>query len=234
MSWTSSLFGSTDVGNSSVGNSNAMANKTTVGDAVANTDHSRTGNSVGENRTSDGVGNRCGNNVREDGLAIVGDLGDVSIDVVGVVVDGLDTAVREVHLVGALNNTGAIVALRLAEGSARVLVSNSVVVGVGGDLGKVGGSVSNSVGNGGSVDNRSVVDNRGMVDDRGGMNHRSSVGHSVAKTMSNNTVGKSVANNAMGKTVSGNNSVSKTVAGKELRGSRGRSQEGGDASKGLK
>ena len=233
MSWTSSLFGSTDVGNSSVGNSNAMANKTTVGDAVANTDHSRTGNSVGENRTSDGVGNRCGNNVREDGLAIVGDLGDVSIDVVGVVVDGLDTAVREVHLVGALNNTGAIVALRLAEGSARVLVSNSVVVGVGGDLGKVGGSVSNSVGNGGSVDNRSVVDNRGMVDDRGGMNHRSSVGHSVAKTMSNNTVGKSVANNAMGKTVSGNNSVSKTVAGKELRGSRGRSQEGGDASKGL-
>ena len=118
MSWTSSLFGSADVGNSSVGNSNAMANKTTVSDAVANTDHSRTGNSVGENRTSDGVGNRCGNNVREDGLAIVGDLGDVSIDVVGVVVDGLDTAVREVHLVGALNNTGAIVALRLAEGSA--------------------------------------------------------------------------------------------------------------------
>merc|ERR1719186_951217 len=134
------------------------------------------------------------------------------------VVDSLDTAVREGHLVGALNNTGAIVALGLAEGSARVLVSNSVVVGVGGDLSKVGGSVSNSVGNGGSVDNRSVVDNRGMVDDRGGMNHRSSVGHSVAKAMSNNTVGKS---------------VSKTVAGKELWGSRGRSQEGGDASKGL-
>merc|ERR1719476_715095 len=172
----------------------------------------------------------------------VGHLSNVSIVVVGVVVDGLDTAVREVHLVGALNNTGAIVALGLAEGSARVLVSNSVVVGVGGNLGKVGGSVSNSVGNGGSVDNRGVVDNGGMVDDRGGMDHRSSVGHSVAKTMSNNSVGKSVANNAMGKTVSndsvgetvaGNNSVSKTMAGKELRGSRGRSKEGGDASKGL-
>merc|ERR1719476_561052 len=162
----------------------------------------------------------------------VGNLSNVSIVVVGVVVDGLDTAVRKVHLVGALNNTGAIVALRLAEGSARVIVSNSVVVGVGGDLGKVRGSVSNSVGNRGSVDNRGVVDNRGMVDDRGGMDHRSSVGHSMAKTMSNNTVGKSVANNAMGKTVS-NDSVSKTMAGKELRGSRGRSQEGGDASKGL-
>ena len=195
------------------------------------------GSSVGN---SNRVGNSMGN--RGNSSSRVGHLSNVTIVVVGVVVDGLDTAVREVHLVGALNNTGAIVALSLAEGSARVLVSNSVVVGVGGDLGKVGGSVSNSVGNGGSVDNRSVVDNRGMVDDRGGMNHRSSVGHSVAKTMSNNTVGKSVANNAMGKTVSndsvgktvsGNNSVSKTMTGKELRGSRGRSQKGGDASKGL-
>ena len=189
----------------------------------------------------DGVGNR--DSLRVLGLASVRDLSDVAVNVVGVVVDGLDTAVREVHLVGALNNTGAIVALSLAKGGLGVVVGNSVVVGVGGDLGKVGGSVSNSVGNGGSVDNRSVVDNGGMVDDRGGMDHRSSVGHSVAKTMSNNTVGKSVANNAMGntvsndsvgKTVSGNNSVSKTVTGKELRGSRGRSKEGGDASKGLK
>ena len=196
------------------------------------------GSSVGN---SNRVGNSMGN--RGNSSSRVGNLSNVSIVVVGVVVDGLDTAVREVHLVGALNNTGAIVALGLAEGSARVLVSNSVVVGVGGDLGKVGGSVSNSVGNGGSMDNRSVVDNGGMVDDRGGMDHRSSVGHSMAKTMSNNTVGKSVANNAMGKTVSndsvgetvsGNNSVSKTVTGKELRGSRGRSKEGGDASKGLK
>ena len=186
-----------------------------------------------------GVGNSNRDSLGVDSGAIVGDLSDVAVDVVGVVVDGLDTAVREVHLVGALNNTGAIVALGLAEGSARVLVSNSVVVGVGRDLGKVGGSISNSVGNGGSMDNRSVVDNGGMVGDRSGMDHRSS----VAKTMSNNTVGKSVANNAMGntvsndsvgKTVSGNNSVSKTVTGKELRGSRGHSQEGGDASKGLK
>ena len=198
-----------------------------------------------DNGSSVGNSNRVGNSMGNRGFSSsrVGNLSDVAVNVVGVVVDGLDTAVREVHLVGALNNTGAIVALGLAEGSARVLVSNSVVVGVGGDLGKVGGSVSNSVGNGGSVDNRSVVDNGGMVDDRGGMDHRSSVGHSVAKTMSNNTVGKSVANNAMGKTVSndsvgetvsGNNSVSKTVTGKELRGSRGRSKEGGDASKDLK
>ena len=201
-----------------------------------------------DNRSSMSDSNRVGDSMDHrgsmgNGSSRVGDFGDVAVIVVGVVVDSLDTAVRKVDRVGSLNNTGAIVALGLAEGSARVLVSHSIVVGVGGDLSKVGGSVSNSVGNGGSVDNRSVVDNGGMVDDRGGMDHRSSVGHSMAKTMSNNTVGKSVANNAMGKTVSndsvgktvsGNNSVSKTVAGKELRGSRGRSQEGGDASKGLK
>ena len=201
-----------------------------------------------DNRSSMSDSNRVGDSMDHrgsmgNGSSRVGDFGDVAVIVVGVVVDSLDTAVRKVDRVGSLNNTGAIVALGLAEGSARVLVSNSVVVGVGGDLGKVGGSVSNSVGNGGSVDNRSVVDNGDMVDDRGGMDHRSSVGHSVAKTMSNNTVGKSVANNAVGKTVSndsvgktmsGNNSVSKTMTGKELRGSRGRSQEGGDASKGLK
>ena len=219
-----SVGNSDRVGNSMVGNGSSVDKRGSVGNSVV-------GNGVGNS-----VGN--GNSLRVGSSARVGHLSNVAVNVVGVVVDGLDTAVREVHLVGALNNTGAIVALGLAEGSARVLVSNSVVVGVGGDLGKVGGSVSNSVGNGGSVDNRSVVDNGGMVGDRSGMDHRSS----VAKTMSNNTVGKSVANNAMGKTVSndsvgetvsGNNSVSKTVTGKELRGSRGRSQEGGDASKGL-
>ena len=146
MSWTSSLFGSADVGNSSVGNSNAMANKTTVGDAMANTDHSRTGNSVGENRTSDGVGNRCGNNVREDGLAIVGDLGDVSIDVVGVVVDMLDPAVRQTDRVVALPGGSAIVRLLSVETGSRVVVSHGVLVGVGGDL--VGVDLSNGMGNG--------------------------------------------------------------------------------------
>ena len=146
MSWTSSLFGSADVGNSSVGNSNAMANKTTVGDAMANTDHSRTGNSVGENRTSDGVGNRCGNNVREDGLAIVGDLGDVSIDVVGVVVDMLDPAIRQTDRVVALSGGSAIVRLLSVEAGSGVVVSHGVLVGVGGDL--VGVDLSNRMGDG--------------------------------------------------------------------------------------
>ena len=154
------------------------------------------------------------------------------------VVDSLDTAVRKVDRVGSLNNTGAIVALRLAEGSARVLVSHSVVVGVGGDLSKVRGSIADSmVGDGGSMDNR------GMVDNRGGMDKGCDMGHSMAKTVSDNTMGEAVSDNAMGKSVSndtvskamsGDNSVSKTVSGQELGGGRGSSQQGGDASKGLR
>merc|ERR1712200_4181 len=161
---------------------------------------------VGNNRGSmNGVGNDGGrvdsvgnrNSLRVLGLASVRDLSDVAINVVGVVSDGLDTAVRKVHLVGALNNTGAIVALSLAKGGLGVVVGNSVVVGVGGDLGKVikrgsvdngsgmdkRGSVDSVVGNRGSVDKRgsmgdSVVGNR-VGDSGGGMDKRGSVGHSV-------------------------------------------------------
>merc|ERR1712200_372588 len=149
---------------------------------------------VGNNRGSmNGVGNDGGrvdsvgnrNSLRVLGLASVRDLSDVAINVVGVVSDGLDTAVREVHLVGALNNTGAIVALSLAKGGLGVVVGNSVVVSVGGDLGKVikRGSVCNSVDNRGSMDDRGVVDNGSGMDKRGGVDsvvgNRGSVGNSV-------------------------------------------------------
>merc|ERR1712200_283404 len=138
--------------------------------------------------SSVGDSDRVGNSMVGNGSSVDkrGSLGNsvVGNGVGNSVGNGNSLRVGSSARVGHLSNTGAIVALRLAEGSARLLVSNSVVVGVGGDLSKVGGSVSNSVGNGGSVDNRSVVDNGGMVDDRGGMDHRSSVGHSMAKTMS--------------------------------------------------
>jgi len=85
--------------------------------------------------------------------ALIADLRDEAIIVVGVVADSLDTAVREVDRVGSLNNTIAIVGLSLVEGSSRVVISNSVVVGVGGDLSKVRGSIAS-----GSVDHRGSVD----------------------------------------------------------------------------
>ena len=127
--------------------------------------HSRTGNSVGENRTSDGVGNRCGNNVREDGLAIVGDLGDVSIDVVGVVVDMLDPAIRQTDRVVALPGGSAIVRLLSVETGSRVVVSHGVLVGVGGDLvGVDRNSVGYSVTHHGMADANTMSDANAMTE----------------------------------------------------------------------
>merc|ERR1719412_361819 len=213
-----------------------MGNSNGMGHSVMS---NRVGNGMVSNWVSNGMDKRGsvvsnGDSLRVGSSARVGDLSDVTIDVVGMVVDSLDTAIRKVDRGGSLNNTGAIVALGLAEGSARVLVSHSIVVGVGGDLSKVGGSIADSVmGNRGSMDNRGMVNNRGMVDHRGSMDQGCGMGNSMAKTMSDNSMGKSMTNNTVSKAVSSNNSVSETVSGQELRGGRDSSQQGGDASEGL-
>ena len=173
---------------------------------------------------SDGVGNR--DSLGVDSLAIVGDGGDVSLDVVGGVLDVLGAAVREGDGVRSSPGSGAIVGLSSLEVGAGVVVGNGVLVLVGGDL--VGVHLSDGVGNG--VGN-SVVDNRGGVDDGGSMGNNGGsvdnragdgVGNGVGNSMSNSTVGKTVSNNTVGKSVT-NNSV---VAGKKLGGSRGRSHQG--------
>ena len=164
----------------------------------------RGGNSVvGNNRTGNGVGNRGGDNVREDGLSVVGDLGDVSLSVVGPVVDVLDAAVGKVDGVGAVPHTGAVVRLGLLESGAGVVVVDAVLVGVGGDLGEV--VVADSMGNG-------VSDSMG---DRvcHCVHHGGSNCHSVTNSVTHDTMAKSVA--------------------KELRGRGGGGGEGSDAKEGL-
>merc|ERR1712106_105911 len=135
------------------------------------------GKRVGKDR---GVGNKrsVGNNGESLGVgsgALIADLRDEAIIVVGVVVDSLDTAVREVDRVRSLNNTVAIIGLSLVESSSRVVISDSIVVGVGGDLSKVRDGVSSgSLHNGGLV-GRGGVDNRGSIG-RGSMDDRGMVG----------------------------------------------------------
>ena len=137
-------------------------NRGSMDDRVGNSVDNRAGN-------SDGVGN--GDSLGVDSLAIVGDGGDVSLDVVGGVLDVLGAAVREGDGVRSSPGSGAIVGLSSLEVGAGVVVGNGVLVLVGGDL--VGVHLSDGVGNG--VGN-SVVDNRG------------SVGDSVGNTVSNNSV----------------------------------------------
>ena len=179
------------------------------------------------------VDNRVGNSNGGSGggersSTVVGDLSDIAVDRVRVVVHVLDSAIRKGNRVGALSVTGTIAALSGVEVGVGVVVSDGVVVSVGGDLVRVhlGNSVGDRVGNSvnrgvvsrGSVHNRgSVVDNRGSVNHRGGMgDNGGSMGNrvsndAVGKAMSNNTVGDTMSDDAMGNTVS-DNTVSNTVS----------------------
>ena len=140
-----------------------------------------------------GVGNsNGGSGGGERSSTVVGDLSDVAVDRVGMVVYVLDSAIRKGNRVGALSVTGTIAGLSGVEVGVGVVVSDGVVVSVGGDLVRVhlGNSVGNRVGN--SVrDHRGSMDNRGSVHNRGGMDDRGSVynrGNSVSNTMPNHSM----------------------------------------------
>merc|ERR1719391_1757453 len=77
------------------------------------------------------------------------------------VVDMLDSAIGKVDRVRTINDTSSIIVLRLLESSTRVVISNSVVVSVWGNLSKVRGSISSL--------HWSMVSWGSMSDDRGSM-----------------------------------------------------------------
>ena len=110
---------------SSVGDSNTVADHTTMGDAM--TDNTTVGDAMTDTNNGSGEGSS----------AIVSDFGNVPINVVGVVVDVLDPSVRQVDGVVSLPGSGAIVGLLGVETGSRVVVSHGILVGVGGDLVRV-------------------------------------------------------------------------------------------------
>ena len=132
-----------NVSNSSVGNSSAMTNHSTVGETMANTSDSR----------------------GEGSSAVVSDFSNISIDVVGVVVNMLDPAIRQTDRVVALPGGSAIVRLLSVETGSGVVVSHGVLVGVGGDLvGVDRNSVGYSVTHHGMADSHSMADANTMAD----------------------------------------------------------------------
>merc|ERR1719234_1832777 len=183
------------------------------GNSVASVDK---GSSV-DNGTGNGngVGNSVGNGdgLGVDCLAVVGDGGDISLDVVGSVGYVLGAAVGKVHGVRSSPGSGAIVGLSGLEAGAGVVVGNGVLVSVGGDL--VGVHLGNGVGNGvgnsvdGGVVSRGGMDNGGSVDNRVG---NAVSDDSVGESVSDNSVGKTVSDNSVGEAVSGNNSVGNSVS----------------------
>ena len=130
-----------------------------------------------------GLGGDVGLGLRVDRGALVGDLSDIAVDVVGSVLHVLDPAVREGDGVRAGHNTVGIAGLSSVEVGLGVVIGNSVGVGVGlwelllvdnSNRGGVSrGSVHNRGRGGvsrGSMHNRGRgMIGRGSVDNRGGM-----------------------------------------------------------------
>merc|ERR1711881_156424 len=129
--------------------------------------------------------------------AVIGDLSDVSIVGIRVVVDMLGAAVRKVDIVRTLGIASSVTGLGSIEVGGGVVVSDGVVVCVGGDLVRVnlGSSVSH---------NRGVV-GRGSVDYRGSVNYGCSVNYRGSVNHRSNSMGNGVSSN---KSVSSHQSVS--------------------------
>ena len=139
-----------------------------------------------------GLGGDIGLGLGVDRGALVGDLGDVAVDVVGGVLHMLDPAVGKGDRVRSRDNTVGIAGLSSVEVGLGVVVGNTVGVGVGlrgllcvhnSDRGVVSrGSHLHNRGRG--MVGRGGVDNGGSVDNRGGMvdsvgHNRGSVGNCV-------------------------------------------------------
>merc|ERR1719346_728225 len=75
-------------------------------------------------------------------LSLIGDISNITIIVVGVVLNMLDSAVGKVDRVFSINNTSSIIVLSLLESSTGVVISNSIGLRVWGRLSKVISNIS--------------------------------------------------------------------------------------------
>merc|ERR1719315_745765 len=69
--------------------------------------------------------------------SIISNISNISINVIGVVVEMLNTTIRKVDRVGTLYNTSTIIGLCLVECSTRIVISYSIIVRIGRGFSKV-------------------------------------------------------------------------------------------------
>merc|ERR1719493_649112 len=93
--------------------------------------------------------------------SLVGDISDITIIVISVILDVLDSAVGKVDGVFTIDNTSSVIVLSLLESSTRVVISNSICVRVWGNLSKVISNISGL--HWGMVSRGSIGNNWGMV-----------------------------------------------------------------------
>merc|ERR1711942_453995 len=105
---------------------NTMTNNTMTNNTMTN---SMTNNTMANTNTMTNT-----NNIREGCSAIIDNLSDISIKVISMVVDMLDTAIRKVDRVGSHPGSSSIIRFCLVEPCSRVVISHSIGVLVGRDF----------------------------------------------------------------------------------------------------
>merc|ERR1712025_613848 len=134
----------------SMSKSNTMTNNSGVSNSMGNWVSNNSGvcNSMGNWMSNNsGVGNsmsnwvsnnsRVSNSVGISSSSFISNISNISIIIIGMIFDMLDTTIRKVDRVGTIYNTSTIIGLSLVEGSTRVVISNSISVSVGRGLSKV-------------------------------------------------------------------------------------------------
>merc|ERR1712106_383113 len=99
------------------------------------------------NWVSNSMSNWMSNSASIGSNTIIGNISNISIIIIGMVVHILNTAIGKVDRVGACYNAGTIIGLSLVESSTRVVISNSIGVGVGRGLSIVRLGISSRVSN---------------------------------------------------------------------------------------
>merc|ERR1711970_1100409 len=113
--------------------SNTMSNSNTMtkGNTMSNTNtmsnnsmsnNSRMSNSMSNwvsnnSRVSNSMGNRMSNCISICSNTIIRDISNITIIIIGMIVDMLGTAIRKVDRVGTFYNTSTVIGLSLVEGS---------------------------------------------------------------------------------------------------------------------
>merc|ERR1719500_1825197 len=109
------------------------------------------------------VGNGRTNNIRVGGSSLVGHLGNVTSQIIGIVVDMLDPSIREVDRVRARNSSSSIIRLSLGKVRTRVVIRHSILVGVGRGLSQVIHITTNSMSHWVGTNQRSSMSNNSVT-----------------------------------------------------------------------
>merc|ERR1719430_1806437 len=118
------------------------------------------------------------NNIRVGGSSLVGHLGNVTSQIIGIVVDMLDPSIREVDRVRARNSSSSIIRLSLGKVRTRVVIRHSILVGVGRGLSQIIHITTNSMSHWMCTNQGSSMSNKSMANNTTGEELRGSRCHS--------------------------------------------------------